>query len=421
MNHRGLRPWAGAALLAIHTVVVSAADSGDGLTLRDALAVVAESNPDLKALMFELPALEGRREQAGLRPNPELALDIENVAGTGRFDSASSAEITLALSQVIELGDKRQLRIGAADAAYSAAESELRVFHVDLASEVLRRFVDAARAQEQLALAQRRSGLSDVMLAAVEARVSAARSPQAELHRARAAREGARLDLQNTERELVTTLHRLAALWGESNPSFSSVRADLYSLPQLAVFDSLVERLQESPEVQSLLSEGRLRDAELRLAQAKARPDLTMGGGIRRIEESNDFALVLSLQMPLAIYDRNQGAIREARIRREQSNARYDAAFNRARADLFAFNQELGQARAEVEALRGRVLPELEAALKDTETAYQRGRYSYLEFADAQRSLIEANAALIEAAARYHMLLAEIERLTGESFALPAY
>jgi cobalt-zinc-cadmium efflux system outer membrane protein len=419
MIHRNLRPWAGALLLSIHATAMPA--GGTELTLRDALARAAETSPDLKSLMLELPALDGRREQAGLRPNPELGLELENVAGTGDFEGFEGAEITLALSQLIELGGKRQFRIDAVTAEYAAAEAEIRVAQLDLAAEVLRRFVRAARGQDRLELARRRGALSEQTLKTVETRVNAARSPMAELHRARAARETALLGERSAERELTAARRHLVSLWGETNPGFDTVRADLYSLPAVDSYDMLLQNVQASPQMQWLLSEARVRDAELRLAQAQAKPDLTVGGGVRRLEEADDFALMLSVQMPLTIYNRNQGAIREAGVRRQQADARYDAAFNRARADLYAFYAELEQARGETEALRGRVLPELEKALENTEAAYRNGRYSYLELVDAQRNLIEVNAALIDAAARYHVLLGEIERLTGEPLALPAY
>ena len=49
--------------------------------------------------------------QAGLRPNPELGLDIENPTGSGSYKSADQMENTLTLSQLIELGGKRPARI----------------------------------------------------------------------------------------------------------------------------------------------------------------------------------------------------------------------------------------------------------------------------------------------------------------------
>jgi cobalt-zinc-cadmium efflux system outer membrane protein len=97
--------------------------------------------------------------------------------------------------------------------------------------------------------------------------------------------------------------------------------------------------------------------------------------------------------------------------------AERDAFLIEAQARLFEFYQELLHARTETEQLRERVLPEMEEALKQTEYAYERGRYSYLELVDARNNLIEVNRALIEAAVRYHTLLAEIESLTGQPLA----
>ena len=43
------------------------------------------------------------------------------------------------------------------------------------------------------------------------------------------------------------------------------------------------------------------------------------------------------------------------------------------------------------------------------------GRYSYLEWVDAQRELVDVQRTLIDASANAHLYRAEIERLTGES------
>jgi cobalt-zinc-cadmium efflux system outer membrane protein len=61
------------------------------------------------------------------------------------------------------------------------------------------------------------------------------------------------------------------------------------------------------------------------------------------------------------------------------------------------------------------VLPEMEAALEATRYAFERGRYSYLEWVDAQRELVEVQRALIDASVNAHLFRTEIERLTGEA------
>ncbi len=423
MNHFFARHLGALLLLFAFTGLVFAEEnSGAGtITLRESLARAAESNPGLKALAYELRISEGRREQAGLRPNPRLSLELENFPGSGEFADGDGAEITLALSQIIELGDKRQLRVGVEQAGYGVVESDIAIRRLDLAAEVLRRFIRALGDQEFLAAQRLRLELAEQTLATVESRVKAARSPVAELHRARAARDRALLDERRIETDLLVSLHRLSALWGETQTSITAVKADLLTLPAVSDFDQLLAATRESADVQSLLSEARMRDAELRLAEAQRRPDVTLGAGIRRLEQTNDVAMVFSVELPLALYDRNQGNIRAAQARREQADAVFEARLNQAQAELFGFHQQLLQARAQTEFLRGQVLPELELALQQTQVAYERGRYSYLELADAQRNLMEVREAIIDSATRYHGILAEIERITGQPMALPAH
>ena len=126
-----------------------------------------------------------------------------------------------------------------------------------------------------------------------------------------------------------------------------------------------------------------------------------------------DTGIVVNFSMPLAFANRNQGAIREAAIRREQVAVDKDAASVRVQADLFEFHQMLQSARAQVTSLREQLIPQADAALTQTREAYERGRFSYLELAAAQQELIDLQASAIAAAATYHRVLAEIERLTN--------
>lgn len=423
MNTFQVRPWMGVLIFLAINVPAYAQETRPGpvITLRESLIRAADANPDLKALAYELRISEGRVEQAGLRPNPNLGVEVENVPGSGDYADGGGSELTIALSQVIELGDKRRLRVGVATAEGMLAESELSVRRLDVSAEVLRRFVRALGDQEILTVFRQRLKLAEETLAAVQSRVSAARSPSAELHRARAVRERAQLDLQVAGDALRLSLLRLSAMWGETPGSIAGVAADLFTLPEISDFETLEARTRESPDVVNLLTEARLRDAELQLAGAQRRPDLTLGAGIRRLEETDDVAMVFSVAVPLALNDRNQGNIRAAQARREQADALLDARLTRARAELSAHYQELLQARRQTEFLRERVLPELDQALTQTEAAYRHGRYSYLELADAQRNVVETRAAIIESATRYHALLAEIERITGQPLALPAH
>lgn len=384
------------------------------LTLADALRAASTNNPALRGAPFELQALEGRREQASARPNPELELEFENFAGSGDMSGTDALESTLALSQLIELGGRRNARIALATSEYDLLRAEQDVRRIDIQAEVARRFLDVVADQERLTLARRTAQLATEVHAGVQRRVDAARSPIAEASRADIARIRAELDVSDTERQLESSRHALAASWGAARADFSVARADLKQFPDVGGFDALASQLEENPDQLRFLSEQRLREAELRLAQQTKTPGFTVGAGVRRFEETGDNAFVLSFSIPLAIANRNAGAIAESQARIAALPYARDAALLEVRTRLFALYQDLQQARIEAMALDTQLVPRARDALEQTRAGFDRGRFSYLEVAEAQRELLELELARIEAATTFHLLLIEIERLTRQ-------
>lgn len=393
--------------------VPRAGSESSQLTLRTALAQALEKNPALKGFAHRLRAQEGRIQSAALAPPLEVKAELENFAGTGSASGLDIAEATFTLSRVIELGDKRSRREGVAFATRDDLEIERQAAQLDVVAEVTRRFIHVASDQEQLALTRRATQLAETTLEAVRRRVDAGRAPDAELNRATVALARAHIEEEHAEHELLSSRHRLAATWGATNASFGEVAGDLYQAPQLASFEALVAQLDRNPDFLQFASAARLRDAEVRLAEAKARADVTVSAGVRRLEASDDQAFVVGFSMPLFTRGRSRGAVDEARAMRALSDTEQEARRVDVNAQLFELYQELRHAITEASSLRDVVLPQVEAALRNTQLAFDRGRYSYLEWTDAQRELLAVQRERIEAAANTHLFLAEIERLTG--------
>ena len=207
--------------------------------------------------------------------------------------------------------------------------------------------------------------------------------------------------------------YALAASWGSADPDFTTARAELFELRATEPLQALLNRLDASPDFAQLASEARLREAELRLARAQARPSLAFSLGLRHLAEGDDTALVAGFSVPISLRDRNQGAIREAQVRLAQTGVLADTARIRARSSLLSLHQQMDADRARVETLRSEALPQARLALDQTRSGYDRGRFSFLELATAQEELLALQDAAIDAAADYHRLLVEIERLTG--------
>lgn len=387
------------------------------LTLARAIGAALAGNPELRIGEFELRAGEGRLRQAGLRPNPELALELENFAGSGEASGTDVLETTLALSQVVELGGKRDRRQQVASRDFDALSLARQIRQLDVLAEVTRRYLEVVLAQERLALGQTALELEEQTLRVMGRRVQAARSPRAEQTRAAIARTRARLDRARARQALEAARIRLVVMWGEDRARFTAAVADLYALPAMDSLDALTSRLVQSPDFLRHAAEQRLREAELQLARARARPSLKLTAGLRRLEASDDTALVAGASLPLPLFDRRQGQRDESQSRIAKTEAERSAALLRTRATLASLHGELGVARAEVEVLRGELLPQAERALEQTRSGFERGRFSYLELASAQQDVLDTRRATIEAAGAVHRLHTEIERLTGEPLA----
>ncbi len=134
---------------------------------------------------------------------------------------------------------------------------------------------------------------------------------------------------------------------------------------------------------------------------------------MRRLEATNDEAFVASFSVPLFSARRNESFVAEAQANRDLVDAQQRIAMIKAKTMLFELYRELGSEILEAQTLRNDILPRTEEALKETEYAYQRGRYSYLEWVDAQREYLSLQAALIDASSSAQSLRVEIERLTN--------
>ena len=383
------------------------------LTLPEALRRAEARHPLFAGWRERERAADGRRIQAGARPSPEVSIEVENVLGSGSLSGVSAAETTLGLSQLIERGALRDLRIETATAEQALLRDGFEIARLDQRAEVARRFVHVLSDQAQLALTREATQLAQDTLAEVERRVRAARAPLAEASRAQVALERTRLEEEHAEHELLSSRRHLAAASGSAEVDFGLAQGELLELPEVASFEALLASVQSAPDLVRFASETRLRESELRLVQARQLRPLTLGAGLRRLEERDDLGLVFSASLPLFGAARVQGQAQEAAARVAQLGPDRERVLLQQQAQLYALWQELQHARVEHEAQRDRVVPAMERALRQTEDAWRRGRYSLLELREAQTEWLAQRRHLIRSATEFHEHHLDIQRLTG--------
>lgn len=384
------------------------------LTLDKALELTLMHSPELAAFSHGTSAAEADAHQAGARPNPELALEVEEFAGTGSRKGFDAAETSVRLSQTLELGEKRARRQRVAQAEARLAGRDCEAMRLAVLTLARKAYVDVLLAQGQVALADSQVAIARDVCKAVTERVSAGKVAPREQTKADVELAGARIAHDRAQRELQAARRRLCSSWGSATPAFKEAAGDLDTIRDLPL-EEVSSRLDDAPDVARWNDEvARSREA-LALAKAGRIPDLGVSAGISRFEEDGTHAAVAGLSLPLPLFDRNAAGIRAATHRCARAEWERSAARLRARTDLAEASNRLEAARAEATTIKAELLPGARLAFDSAETGYREGKFSHLDVLDAQRTLNEAKNRHLEVLADYHRAAADVEQLTGVS------
>ena len=386
------------------------------LDLRQAFALTLERHPDLRRLPLQQAVLTAEADLAAQKPAWVVGASLENALGSGDYRGVDGAELTLSLGSVFEPQARRDARLGVAQSRFAGLDVATEARRLDLLAEVARRYLDVLALQEESValeetMKQRRNAAS-----AARRRVAAGASPSSVQLGAEAAVARTELELARSQAGTAAAGRRLALMWG--GDQIEQVAGDLLALPTTPDFERLLSMLERTPELQRFAGEQRLREARLQLAQSAARPEMEWQVGVRRLQGSDDMALIGGISMPLGSRRRAEPGIRAARAELDQLNLEREAGEMDLRATLAE-----AHGRLEVDALTVRqttdaVLPALERAERAAGQAYRAGALSYLEWAQLQAELLSARRDRITAARDFHRALIEIQRLTAEPFVL---
>lgn len=435
------------------------------ISLANALALALDRNPRLAAFSWDIRAAEARQIQAQLRPNPEMTVEIEDFrlgsgpgiktsswtasglgiqrereSESGARSGFSEAQFTISLSQIIELGGKRAKRMVLAERDRDVAAWDYEIARADLFKEVAQTFVEVLVAQQRVALDEELVQLAQQVLQTVSARVDAGRVSPLEATKAETALSVACVQAERSKRGLDSARAWLAALWGDKEAHFERAEGDLDTVRTIPILDDLIKRASKNPDLARWRAELEKRKTAISVEKSKAVPDLTVYAGLRttgmpdsdvrgfgfgsdglsrssgssRSDGNWDNSVVLGFSVPLPLFNRNQGSIKEAEHLMAKTGEERRATDVQVHASLAAAYYNLAAAVAAITSLKENILPEATQTFESIKQAYNEGKFGYLDVLDTQRTLFAARQQYLDALAVYHNSVAEIERAIGE-------
>lgn len=384
------------------------------LSFAQALELAFRHNAGLGAAMLEIRAAEARTLQAGLYPNPQIDIELENLAGSGPFRGFDGTESTIALSQAILLGGKRRKQVENAALLGNMAAWEVERKRLDLYAEVHNAFNRLLIAQEDIALKRELVLLSEKLLNTISERVRAGKVSAAEASRAQVILAQNTIALARARRVLASARQQLAATWGSREARFSGVLGEYDMLFTLPPEDSLQIRLSQNPDISRFETALKQGQASIALEDARAIPDPTVSGGVRHLNESGDVALIVAVSIPLPFSNRNQGGREEARHNLAKTEKERQAIRIALSAELSEAYNLFQAIQTEVLTLKEQIIPQAEIAYQRINMGYLQGRFDFLDVLDAQRTLFESKDRYLHALREFHETVVRIERLIAQ-------
>jgi cobalt-zinc-cadmium efflux system outer membrane protein len=393
------------------------------LTLNKSVALALMHHPQLAVFTFEKRAREARALQSGLMPNPQLGVMVEDVLGSGGFNGFSQSQTTIQLSQLIELGGKRAARLRANTLSTKLADWDYETKRIDVLTQVAKAYVRVLKAQQKITLTGNLVRLGKKFLTAVDERVKAGKVASIEATKAGVSLSYMQIELEKAKRELKVARRSLSVTWGSTTPQFESVLGDLFSVFPVPTLENVMGRITNNPDLARWATELDQRQAVLDSELAKSIPNVTLKGGFRRLETTNDNAITFGISIPLQLFNQNQGRIEEARHRLGKVQARKRVTTISVRNKLSEAYNTLVFSNSQVISIKTQILPGAQKAFDGVNEGYRFGKFGYLDVLDSQKLFFKAKSQYLDSLANYHMAIVDIERLTGEpltSFNLPA-
>ncbi|HVS15347.1 MAG TPA: TolC family protein [Thermoanaerobaculia bacterium] len=371
--------------------------AGAALRLADLERRALDRHPALERARAAIAAAEGRREQAGRWPNPEVGLVGEEL---GLEDDGEAGKYGGLLSQRFVLGGKLARARAVRDAQLEQARTRAEAARLATLTRVRTAYYHALAAQQGVAVTER---LATLAAEAVDVTDQLFNTGAADLPDRLAAQIEARrssLELTGARRELEAAWRALEGAVGPDRLEPGPLE-DVFAGPLPALDRDATRRviLEQSPALALARLEVERADAVLARERRIKVPDLEVEVGLLDNQEpvapggprlgSEAFA---EARISLPLFDRNRGQIaaaeaeqRAARAGVEQARLDLEARF----AEAFAGYASAAEAAA---AYRNEILPAARESYDLYLASYQQMTAAYPQVLVAQRTLFQAEA-----------------------------
>jgi outer membrane protein, heavy metal efflux system len=386
------------------------ASSAERLTLQQAETLFNERNREVRAARRAAEGAEADVISARARPNPTLSVGstVSPSTGIGSGNLRNkNINVAVSVSQLIERGNKRELRTQAAEYNAAAARSEEADVARQQRGTLYAAYYDLVLAQEKIRVTEDTAALFGKTVDAANQRLKAGDISPTELARISVDALRAQNDARTARAERDKAQLVLGYLIGGEQNAARIVAVDVWPLDQPVPDAAAVERvLDQRADIQAARSRLHATERQRELARSLRTRDVVAGVTYDRSADFAPNAVGVTVSVPLFTSYYYQGEIRRAEVELEAAEEDVERVRALALADINRAMSELAAATERVRRFREVLLAAAGKAANGAEFAYTRGAIGVMDLLDARRQLYATRLESVAAQADYARALA---------------
>ena len=381
------------------------------LTVEGAASYAVSHNPALSAARLRIEEARGRLDAVGRRPNPELEFDLsQNIR-------SREHGVGVAWMQKFPRTARLTLEKAVSRAHLAAAAAEVRDAERRLAGEVRVAAVSLLALEKERDLRSQQIINSEELIAFMSKRVqageaSAVDAAQVELESKQMGTQVLMLDVEKAI--LLGTLRPLLGVGTRDTVNINGVLSEPGALPAKGA---------------SVVGRGDIRAAQANAEAAKQNVALAKAGkwedfsaGLMATHElaedapdgfERDTTLGLKFSLPLPLYNKNEGQIREAAAAAKRTEKEIEAVAAQASAETAAARGEMAALAKIVADIDGKLIPAAKQIEEQLRANYAAGLTPLPEVIRARGRRFELESQRLDALRDYHLARAKHLTATG--------
>jgi cobalt-zinc-cadmium efflux system outer membrane protein len=372
------------------------------LTLKQAEDLLKTKNRELQAARRAVEAAGAGTLTAGARPNPTLSLGVSQInlkegVGSGPY-SDKIVDSNVRIDQLIERGDKRELRLANARSLESASNADLSEAQRQQRLALRSAYYDLLFAQDKVDIARDTISLFEGSVRAAELRLKAGDIAAADVARLRVDALRAQNDARAAEADQRRAQLALAYMIGAEGRAVGIRAVDPWpSIYAERAGGSVDELIEARPDVRAAKNRFEAAQNARELARSLRTRDVSVGASFDHYPVNPAFAngsgagtgntFGVFLSVPLFLGYQYEGEVARAEVDYSAAMEALEKVRAQARTEIAKAFSDLQATGERVQRYDESLLVEAKRAADSAEFAYKNGAIGVMDLLDARRTL----------------------------------